>query len=58
VFDLVWVWRNYSDNGGIDQDLVRRLAVLKIWDDAFGLKSQTGEHWKPGHEAHSFDSGA
>ncbi|MFN8077536.1 MAG: hypothetical protein U0Q15_19225 [Kineosporiaceae bacterium] len=38
----------------IDADLVRRLAVLKIWVDAFGLSS-TGTVWKPGHGTLPFD---
>lgn len=55
VYDLVWIWRHYRDGGGLDRDLVRRLAVLKIWVDAFGLHSRLGAHWKPGHEGCPFD---
>lgn len=28
VYDLVWLWRHYRDDGGLDAALVRRLAVL------------------------------
>lgn len=58
VYDLVWIWRHYRDGEGLDRDLVRRLAVLKIWVDAFGLHSRLGAHWKPGHEARPFDPDA
>jgi predicted nucleotidyltransferase component of viral defense system len=35
VYDLVWLWKNYrdGDGGGLDYDLIRRLAVLKTWVD-------------------------
>lgn len=55
VYDLVWLWRNYRDGGGLDTNLVRRLAVLKIWVDAYGLSGQGDLAWKPGHEAYPFD---
>lgn len=58
VYDLVWLWRNYRDGGGLDTDLVRRLAVLKIWVDAYGLSGPGELAWKPGHEAHPFDPSA
>jgi predicted nucleotidyltransferase component of viral defense system len=55
VYDLVWLWRNRHTVGGLDEDLVRRLAVLKIWVDAYGLSGPGGLEWKPGHEAYPFD---
>jgi predicted nucleotidyltransferase component of viral defense system len=58
VYDLVWLWRNHRDGGGLDVDLVRRLAVLKIWVDAHGLSGQGRLVWKPAHEAHPFDPAA
>lgn len=56
VYDLAWLWDKYRDAGGqpIDEELVRRLAVLKIWVDAHGMSTE-GAFWKPGHEAYDFD---
>ncbi|MEU4360926.1 nucleotidyl transferase AbiEii/AbiGii toxin family protein [Promicromonospora sp. NPDC023987] len=54
VYDLVWLWRHYRDDGGLDTDLVRRLAVLKIWVDKHGVRAK-GAHWKPGHDSSAFD---
>lgn len=54
VYDLVWLWRHYRDDGGLDTDLVRRLAVLKIWVDKHGVTTD-GAHWKPGHDSNGFD---
>jgi predicted nucleotidyltransferase component of viral defense system len=56
VYDLVWIWRNYRHQNGVNLDpaLIRRLTVLKIWVDAFGLEA-SGTRWKPGHEAAPFD---
>lgn len=57
VYDLVWLWTDYrrAPDSLLDADLVRRLAVLKIWVDAFGLTAQ-GTEWKQGHEAVAFDA--
>jgi len=55
IYDLVWLWRNYRDHGGLNTELVRRLAALKIWVDAHGLSGAGTLTWKPGHEAHPFD---
>ena len=55
MYDLAWVYESYVRNGGINTDLARRLAVLKIWVDAHGVESALGAHWKPGHDAHEFD---
>jgi hypothetical protein len=54
VYDLVWLWRHYRDDGGLDTDLVRRLAVLKIWVDKHGVRTD-GAYWKPGHDSNGFD---
>ena len=40
--------------GGLDRDLVRRLAVLKIWVDAHGISTASAAR-KPGHEPAAFD---
>jgi len=55
MYDLVWVYENYLRKGDISAELVRRLAVLKIWVDGHGVTSAHGAHWKPGHEAYEFD---
>jgi len=55
VYDLVWLWKHYRDDGGLDTALVRRLTVLKIWVDAHGLTGPAGLAWNPGHEAFAFD---
>jgi predicted nucleotidyltransferase component of viral defense system len=57
MYDLAWVAQNQHNLGGLDLDLVRRLAVLKIWVDARGL-SGTNVVWKPGHEPRGFDPAA
>ena len=54
VYDLVWLWRNHDQVDGFDRELVRRLAVLKVWVDKHGV-SAPGAHWKPGHRAFPFD---
>lgn len=56
VYDLVWLRRHARLVGGLDTDLVRRLAVLKIWVDAHGLAGPGNLAWKPGHEAFAFDA--
>ncbi|MBC7763534.1 MAG: nucleotidyl transferase AbiEii/AbiGii toxin family protein [Candidatus Saccharibacteria bacterium] len=54
MYDLRWVMTNARSTGPLDLDLLRRLAVLKIWVDANGLHA--GEtYWKPGHEGPAFD---
>jgi len=57
MYDLAWVAQNQRDLGGLDSDLIRRLAVLKIWVDARGLKG-ANVAWKPGHEPRDFDPAA
>jgi hypothetical protein len=54
MYDLAWIATNPNMAGKLDNDLVRRLAVLKIWTDANGV--HTGNTWwKPGHESFPFD---
>lgn len=55
VYDLVWLWRHFRDGGGLNYALIRRLAVLKIWVDAYGVTGHGSLVWKPGHEAFPFD---
>lgn len=54
MYDLAWIMEHRYEVGGLDLDLVRRLAILKIWVDANGLAGGNAT-WKPGHEAAGFD---
>lgn len=54
MYDLAWVAQHQPKLGGLDTDLIRRLAVLKIWVVTNGLTS-TNAHWKPGHAPRAFD---
>jgi predicted nucleotidyltransferase component of viral defense system len=51
VYDLVWIRRHLA----VDTALVRRLAVLKIWVDAYGIAGGDGVAWQPAHESYPFD---
>jgi len=53
MYDLRWVMTNTQAVGQLDQVLVRRLAVLKIWVDANGVHAGD-TFWKPGHEGPAF----
>lgn len=57
MYDLSWIAQHQRDVGGLDVDLVRRLAVLKIWVDSNGVAGSNA-HWKPGHEQRAFDPAA
>ena len=54
MYDLRWIMTNSHITGGLDLDLVRRLAVLKIWVDANGAHAGSA-FWKPGHDGPRFD---
>lgn len=54
MYDLAWIAQHQTALGGLDLDLVRRLAILKIWVDANGVTGANA-HWKPGHEPRDFD---
>lgn len=54
MYDLAWIARKLRCRTSVDANLIRRLAVLKIWVDANGL-SGAQAHWKPGHEPRDFD---
>lgn len=54
MYDLAWLATHQRDFGGLDTNLIRRLAVLKIWVDANGATAANA-HWKPGHEPRPFD---
>lgn len=54
MYDLRWLMTSPSIAPTIDTDLVRRLAVLKIWVDTNGMHA--GEtYWRPGHTGSTFD---
>lgn len=54
MYDLAWIAAHQHEVGGVDRDLVRRLAVLKIWVDAHGISTASAA-WKPSHEPAAFD---
>ncbi len=54
MYDLGWIAEHHHEVGGIDQDLVRRLAVLKIWVDANGVSAGKAV-WKSSHELAAFE---
>jgi predicted nucleotidyltransferase component of viral defense system len=52
MYDLAWLATHQRDFGGLDTNLIRRLAVLKIWVDANGAtaatsKPSTARPWLP-----------
>lgn len=47
--------RNASIAHTLDLQLIRRLAVLKVWVDSNGL-SATNDHWRPAHSRSVFDA--
>lgn len=54
MYDLAWLMKNPETARTLDRDLVRRLALLKIWVDSNGMHAG-GTAWKPGHKASTFD---
>lgn len=57
LYDLAWLATHQRNISTLDTDLVRRLAVLKIWVDAHGVASANCS-WRPGHDSHPFDPDA
>jgi predicted nucleotidyltransferase component of viral defense system len=55
MYDLAWVSTTPAAVGALDEGLLRRLAVLKIWVDANGVHAGR-TFWKPGHEGPGFDA--
>lgn len=54
MYDLRWLMTNATVAPTINADLVRRLAVLKIWVDTNGMHA--GDvYWRPGHTGSTFD---
>lgn len=54
MYDLAWIAAHHREIGGVDRDLVRRLAVLKIWVDANGAGAGNAV-WKPSHAPAAFE---
>lgn len=55
LYDLAWLMTHRREIGGLDTDLIRRLAVLKVWVDSHGVSSTT-TRWSPGHMPCAFDA--
>jgi len=54
MYDLAWIATNPAAVGPFDEGLLRRLAVLKVWVDANGVRAGR-TFWKPSHEGPAFD---
>jgi predicted nucleotidyltransferase component of viral defense system len=56
VYDLVWIMRKWRSHhrAQLDFNLVRRLAVMKIWTDMHGI-STNGASWKSPFQSGPFD---
>jgi len=54
MYDLAWIAQHQHDVGSLDLNLIRRLAVLKIWVDSNGLAGGKA-HWRQGHKPCEFD---
>ncbi|MEC4273527.1 hypothetical protein VJ923_10190 [Adlercreutzia sp. R25] len=54
MYDLAWITGNGALWRKIDQSLVRRLSVLKMWVDANGLHAGA-TCWPPAHAGSPFD---
>lgn len=54
MYDLAWAMDHASTTGHLDPDLIRRLAVLKIWADTHALTA-AGSHWRVTHSSSPFD---
>ena len=54
MFDLSWIMTTNAIFSALDIELIKKLAVLKIWVDANGLHGG-GAFWKQSHEWYPFD---
>ena len=54
LYDLNWIMENRSVADTLDKALLRRLVVLKIWVDSFGMHCGN-VFWKPAHDPSVFD---
>lgn len=56
MYDLNWIMENTSIADKLDLGLLRRLVVLKIWVDSYGMHCGN-VYWHPAHEPSVFDPG-
>ena len=54
MYDLNWIMENRQLADTIEKDLLRKLVVLKIWVDAYGV-NYGNITWAPAHEPSVFD---
>ena len=54
MYDLSWIMTTNALTLALDTQLIRRLAVLKIWVDANGVHGGNS-FWKQGHESRPFN---
>jgi len=55
MYDLNWIMENRRIADTIDLNLLRRLVVLKIWVDSFGMH-YGNLYWRPAHAPSVFDA--
>lgn len=54
MYDLNWIMENTTVSSTIDKELIRRLVVLKIWIDSYGMH-YGNVYWHPAHDPSVFD---
>ena len=54
MYDLNWLLEKEPFASAIDKKLLRRLVVLKIWVDSFGMHCRN-IYWHPAHSPSAFD---
>ena len=54
MYDLAWICSQGRLWGNLDKDLIRRLAVLKVWTDSNGMHAENAS-WGPAHAKSRFD---
>jgi len=54
MYDLNWLFETASVSASINKDLLKRLVVLKIWVDSYGMHYEN-IYWHPAHNPSVFD---
>lgn len=54
LYDLNWIMNNSTLKTTLDKNLIKRLVVLKIWVDSYGLNCENVQ-WNKAHEPSKFD---
>ena len=54
MYDLAWIMDTSELARSLDLNLIRRLAVLKVWVDTNGMRA-AGIKWGPAHSGSTFD---